>query len=134
MAGQHSKSGSAVTDAQVGAVQAIIQANYDAFLASKRMASRLPEVCKTESARQRQTENDDCQDDRDTTISTQSEREAFERIFMGEHSVSDGSRQDSVGTGAELSTVSSSTDSSSRTSSDGTGVAAASACAGEMKG
>ena len=134
MAGQHSNADAAVTEAQVGAVQAIIQANYDAFLASKRMASRLPEVCKTDSAHRHKTENEVCQNDRNTTSSTQSDREAFERIFMGEHSVSDGSRQDSVGTEAELSTVSSSRASSSRTSSYGTGAAAASACAGEMKG
>jgi hypothetical protein len=133
VAGQHLNTGAAVTEAQIGAVQAVIQANYDSFLASKSMGSRFPGACKPEGANQHRTDVGDDEDDGSTISSAQSEREAFERIFMGERSVSDGSGQDSAGTQAKPSSEHNSTK-STRTSSDGTAAAAADTCADESKG
>jgi hypothetical protein len=134
MAGRHPTAGTAVAEAQASAIQAIIQANYQTFLTSKHSASLVPGVWEENHAhehayhQEREYAGEKVEfDDKHMAPSAQSEREAFERIFMGERSVSGGSGQNSAHGGAKMSIGGSDTG-SSRTSNDGTGVAAASAC------
>jgi hypothetical protein len=130
MAGEHPSTSAAIAEAQAGAIQAIIQANYDAFLASNRSAARLSRSWKENYPCERDANyNGDNDEDRrrnDKASAARSEREAFERIFLGQFSESGGS-VDRTSRGTPMSTDSGSTR-SSRTSSGGTCAAAVNTC------
>jgi hypothetical protein len=141
MAAQQPSAGIAIAEAQASAIQAIIQANYDTFLSSKRSESRLRGGWKAEGAQNLchdpegdgNGEKNDASDEH-SACSEKSEREAFERIFLSEGSMSSVGGQENAGCEVEVGTAKSS-NGSSRTSSDGTGVAVSRACgAGVEKG
>jgi hypothetical protein len=123
LTGQHSDAGAAVHEAQVGAVQAIIQANYDTFLASKHMTSRFPDA--SDATHGCLSKDDGDRQDMDTASDMRSEREAIERIFISERSASDGSGRESASTQAGQSAASCGT-ANSRSASDGSGAMVAS--------
>jgi hypothetical protein len=131
---ENPSAGITMAEAQASAIQAIIQANYDTFLSSKRSASRLSGSWKAEGVHTRRDNheseaNGEKNDagDKDSTSSERSEREAFERIFIGGRSMSSVSGRDSAAGGTDTGTGRSSSG-SSRTRSGGISAAAVRAC------